>query len=106
MSERSILIGPNNYPNILRAFAQIDLENGGKRRFKGDDNPHCVPGHWNNWTMLELFDSALERLSQNDLELLCNGEREAKDSLVERFGLRALDLFLDDYFDGWIGGPT
>lgn len=100
------LIERASYPAILESFKSIQQDNGGAIC----DNPNNQLAHECYYVVQDQFDylvkvseSALSKLTEDELELLCTGEHNDQFRLCHSKGieLRLANVLLTAFFDGW-----
>jgi len=104
-----MIVTTENYPNLLNAFKEIEMDNGGHligTVYPGEkiDLEHFkVPEAWAH--LIEGAERGLARLaadSHDDLETFLCGDQTEADEIRERRGdLSEAHILIESWFNGW-----
>lgn len=100
----SVIVTPENYPSIFKAFREIDYDNGAVNRFELEQTCYGVP--YAHATSLIECEAALALLSEEEMATFCTGEEDEGLALIKaRPALKSAHDLLNAYFDGWQARP-
>jgi hypothetical protein len=88
-----MIISEENFPNIKDVLERIAGYNGAINRVEGEPL-YEIPDKYD----FKYIEERLKELSEEERDILSDGEFEESQSLVKSKGLKKVDEFLNDFF--------